>query len=144
MQPWKSPIIYALVGILAGGLIFGVIAVLSDSGFPLSGNGTVEVPLALILIGGPIFWWGSKEITQRENLQHPRWFDHLRQSSLYYLLLVFWLLQVDFSSFSPYGDPIAGLFAAYVIGQVSLCLWAIVVNALFLWTKSNVKQYPQT
>ena len=93
--------------------------------------GVLEALLSLLVIGSILFWWANRLISRGEKLVKPNKIDHLRQSSCYYFIL-----------FSILGYFIqngihGGLGEGYLLFALAISLWAIIINAVFLYTQNK-------
>lgn len=131
-----SPILYAtfLVPVILG-TIFIVASLESTVGLSrIILVGLPEAFLSLVIIGSPLFWLANKLMTGFEKLLKPNSLDHFRQSSLYYLASLYALTSLVRHGY--YG----GLGEAYMLMALAISVWAIIVNAVFLYKrrKANI------
>lgn len=131
-----SPILYTafLVPVFIGTfyVFIGLSSIIGLSRFIL--RGLPEGFISLIVIGSLFFWLANKLMARLEKLLKPNTIDHLRQSSLYYLVAVYALVSLIRHGY--YG----GLGEAYMLMTLAISVWAIIVNAVFLYKrrKTNI------
>jgi hypothetical protein len=131
-----SPILYAafLVPVLIGtiAVIASIESTIGLSRFILVG--APEAFISIIIIGSLLFWLANKLMTGLEKLLKPSSLDHFRQSSLYYLTSLYALTSLVRHGY--YG----GLGEAYMLIALVISVWAIIVNATFLYKrrKANI------
>lgn len=91
--------------------------------------GALEACLSIVVIGSLLFWLANGLMTRLEKLLKPNSLDHFRQSSLFYLVLLYVFISLIRYGF--YG----GLGEAYMLLELAISIWAIFVNAVFLYTR---------
>lgn len=131
-----SPILYAafLVPVLIG-TIFIVASLESTIGLSsIILVGAPEAFLSIVVIGSLIFWLANKLMTGLEKPLKPNSLDHFRQSGLYYLASLYALTSLVRHGY--YG----GLGEAYMLIALVISVWAIIINAVFLYKrrKANI------
>lgn len=139
-----SPIVYTAFLPLALLIIYGTTFFVTE--FLLNSSRFVElVMVSLILVVGTFLFWISNYVMQTlEKLHKPKIADHLRQASVYYLILV---LSIIYTSFLlPESQDAAGnrfVRSSYYWNMVYLMaifVWAIFINGVFLYKhrKENI------
>lgn len=96
-------------------------------------NGFLEAPLLIIALGTPILWFVNYFIAWSEHLIKPRLRDHFQLSAFYYLTSIYYGL-----TFLKYGYH-GGLGEAYGVLILAISIWAIVINAMFLYRRIKSK-----
>ena len=130
-----SPIIYiAFLVPLFLGIILIVATVENTIGFLFDMNGFVELPILILILGTILFWIANKLMVGLEKLLKPENIDHFRQSSFYYLGLLYAFISLLRSGYH------GGLGEAYILLVVAISAWAIIINAIFLYRrrKTNI------
>ncbi len=93
--------------------------------------GVLEALLTLLVIGSILFWWANRLISRGEKLHKPKKIDHLRQSSCYYFASLYIL------SFFIQNGINGGLGEGYLFFALAISLWAIIINAVFLYRQNK-------
>lgn len=130
-----SPIIYVsfLVPLFIG-IILIVATIENTIGFLFDMNGFIELPILILTLGTLLFWIANKLMAGLEKLLKPESLDHFRQSILYYLATLYGVISLLRSGY--YG----GLGEAYMLMVIAISLWAIIVNAIYIYKrrKANI------
>lgn len=122
-----SPIIYlAFLAPLFLGIILIVAIIENTIGFLFDMNGFVELPTLILILGTILFWLANKLMVNLEKLLKPENIDHFRQSSFYYLGLLYAFISLLRSGYH------GGLGEAYALLVLAISVWAIIINAIFL------------
>lgn len=125
-----SPFLYLALAIPVAALSLMTLILLDGHGIRsfLPGAGEIEGLIGIILFGGLFFWFGSRVLCWLEKIVQPSFYDHIRQSIGYYLLILFVLVYVVITPNSLSG----GLDFGYILAFIPTSLWAIVVNYFFI------------
>jgi len=128
-----SPIIYIvfLVPFLIG-TIWIITTVERTTGFLFDMSGFVELSFLILTLGTLLFWLANCAMAGFEKLLNPTSLDHFRQASLYYLIVVCTL-----TSLLRYGYH-GGLGEAFLLMYLLISIWAIIINAIFLYRRYKV------
>jgi len=133
-KKYLLPLIYPLFLLP---VFFGTIFAIQTSedlyGFIFPGTGEMEAELSILVLGLVFFIGASALMSKLERLERPKIADHFRQSSLFYLLFIIGLIHAA----KGYPTERGGLGYGLLLIVVATCLWAIVVNALYLLFKSR-------
>ncbi|PIX62058.1 hypothetical protein CO057_00180 [Candidatus Uhrbacteria bacterium CG_4_9_14_0_2_um_filter_41_50] len=123
-----TPIVYATFIIPLFVVMIMILSEIENTvGFLLNMRGFIEFPLIIILLGGVLFWLANKLIFAFEHLTKTTILDHLRQSSIYYLITFFSVASVLKTGLN--GGIAEGLTFSFAI----MSIWAIIINATFLY-----------
>lgn len=93
--------------------------------------GVLEALLSLLVIGSVLFWWANRLISRGEKLLQPNKIDHLRQSSCYYFASLYIV------GFFVQNGIRGGLGEGYLLFALAISLWAIIINAVFLFRQNK-------
>lgn len=96
--------------------------------------GDIDATIILGTLGVGLFFGANVLIGKIEKLHSGRSFDHVRQSSLFYILFIYMLAILIFRYREMNGALLYAMFA--LLWAISLL--AIVVNAIFLWVCPKV------
>lgn len=91
--------------------------------------GDIDATIILGTLGVGLFFGANVLIGKIEKLHSGRPLDHIRQSSLFYVLFIYTLAILIFRYHEMNGALLYAMFALLW----SISLLAIVVNAIFLW-----------
>jgi len=126
-----SPLFYAVLLIPVFVATIWILSAFENSfGFLFQMNGMIELSIILLTIGTFVFLLGNRGISQFEQLRHPSRMDHFRQSSIHYLIALYCII----SLFSIGGTGSLG--GAYLFMIAVTSVWAIVINAFYLYRES--------
>lgn len=125
-----SPILYV---VFLFPLFMGIIAIISTIentiGFLFDMTGFVELPILIIVLGTALFWLANKLMTELEKPLKPSNLDHLRQSSLYYIVALYALVSLIRSGYH------GGLREGSILMILVISIWAIIINIVFLYKR---------
>ncbi|MDH5597340.1 MAG: hypothetical protein OEY44_04490 [Candidatus Peregrinibacteria bacterium] len=112
--------------------LLSIIVIDNTIGFSFNLNGFVEAPLLIITIGTAVLWPLNYFIVWAEHLVKPKLGDHFQLSALYYLLSIY--LATIFPVTGFYG----GLTETYMLMTLAISVWAIIINAIFLYRRRKL------
>lgn len=121
--------------ILIGVFVFIIVSQILDQIFDL-GEGILSYFVVILGFGGIIliFWIANERVLYRlEETTDIKWYDHFRQSSLFYLI-VFWSFLDLFSVYKSSHDTDAPAILIYI----AISIAAILTNAAYLLFKKFV------
>ncbi|PIR47401.1 hypothetical protein COV06_02990 [Candidatus Uhrbacteria bacterium CG10_big_fil_rev_8_21_14_0_10_50_16] len=125
-----SPIIYGAFLILVLVAVMAVVIV-SDATIgllPFGMNGLLEILFTLLTLGTYLFWIGSKITNRGASSVKNGFLTHIYQSLLGYVLAIH-----NGSNLLVHGYY-GGLGEAYQAIMLGVSLWAIVINAVYVYT----------
>ena len=106
----------------------------------------VTMSVILFIVGSFFYWFGNYVMAKLENLHKPKIADHFRQSSICYLIACYLLIvYIPFQMPVVHGEYPEGVYTPlnyyiYSILFLSVSIWAIFVNGVFLYKrrKANI------
>lgn len=126
-----SPLIYATFLALTFFLNTAVLAIIQME-LEVELIGTIILLTLFTGITTLIFWSSNKLLIKLEKLKIPKPTDHFRQSIIHYLITI-----LIFSLLLKYGSNSSAQFIKGLIIFLSISLWGVLVNGIFLYRVHN-------
>ena len=131
MPIFAAPIIYAasLVPIII--ILISILSYVENKyfGFLFGLAGIVEVIIVIATFGTLILWLANDIISGLEKLHKPSISDHVRQSIIFYLIVLLTLLNFFSKGYN------GGLHEGMLLISLLISGWAIILNAIFLYRR---------
>lgn len=133
-----SPFLYGflILPVLVGSM-FLIASYETHFNYLLSLNGVIEMIVIIILWGGLVFSWGNKGIFQLEKISYPTIFDHIRQTSVLYVMIFVALHLLVRRGYH------GGIGGALGLVLITISLWGIFVNMTHIYLFRRSKREPE-